>query len=75
MNVFLRNSRAGVGDADADEFAVQRRDVQVLRRSRHRILGIEKQIQEHLLQAPGVALNRRQILVEFGLHLMCATLN
>src|ERR1700687_3186818 len=39
LNVFLRNARAGVGDAHADEFAVQRRHVQHSAPG-HRVLGI-----------------------------------
>ncbi len=30
----------------------------------HRVLRIQEQIQKHLLQSPGVALNRGQILVQ-----------
>ena len=64
VNVFLRNARAGVGDAHADEFAVQRRHVQYSAPG-HRVLGVQEQIQKHLLQASGVALNQRQVLEKF----------
>src|SRR5260370_20635213 len=47
---------------------VQRRHVQNSAPG-HRILGIQEQIQKHLLQASGVALNQRKALVELGLHL------
>src|ERR1700674_4225531 len=68
LNMFLRNARASVRDAHADEFPVQRRDVQDSA-SGHRVLGIQEQIQKHLLQAPGVTLNQRKVFVELGLHL------
>src|ERR1700687_4498453 len=67
LNVFLRNARAGIGDAHADEFPIQRRYVQDSAPG-HRVLGIQEQIQKHLLQAPGVALNQGKALVELGLH-------
>ncbi len=68
MNVFLRNARTGIRDAHADEFAVQRGYVQDSAPG-HRVLGIQEQIQKHLLQAPGVALNQRKVFIELGLHL------
>src|SRR5208282_107868 len=68
LNVFLRNARTGIRDAHAHEFAVQRGHVQDSAPG-HRVLGIQEQIQKHLLQAPGVALNQRKVLRELGLHL------
>src|SRR5271155_4324465 len=70
LNVLLCNARAGVGDAHTDEFAVTGRDVEHSAARRcHGILGIQKQIQKHLLQASSVTLNQRQVLVKLGLHL------
>src|SRR5208282_4175605 len=68
MNVFLRNARSGVGDARADKFAVQCFYLQDSAPS-HRVLGVQEQIQKHLLQAPGVTLNQRKVFVKFGLYL------
>src|SRR5208282_3384220 len=53
VDVFLRNARACVGDAHADKFAVECGHVQDSAPG-HGVLGVQEQIQKHLLQSPGV---------------------
>src|SRR5690348_5150181 len=60
LDVFLRDAAASVRDLNADAVAVIRRDSQ---RSTawHRVLGVQEQIQVHLLQAARVSLDGRQM--------------
>src|ERR1022692_3571951 len=63
LNVFLSNAGAGVGDAHADEFAIHRGYVQHST-AHHGVLGIEEQIEKHLLQTSRVALDQRKPIVQ-----------
>src|SRR5215469_15657821 len=66
-NVLLRNACTGIGNHHAHAIAVRSCDTE---RSplRHGILGVQKEIQEHLLQAPWISLNSRQMRREFVMH-------
>ena len=68
LNVLLRDAGAGVGNDHADAFAVGSGNAQ---RSaiRHGVLGVQEQVQKHLLQPPGIAADQRQVLRQFILHL------
>src|SRR5271168_3553798 len=69
LNVFLGDAGAGVRDANTDKFSVQRGYSQhAAAGGGHGVLGVQKQIQKHLLQASSVALNQWKIVVEFRLH-------
>src|ERR1700692_1092375 len=68
VNILLFNSRTGVRNANADEVAVRRSYVQHTA-ARHSVFGIQKQIQKHLLQAAGAALDEREVIVQFAFHL------
>src|SRR5450432_4403639 len=63
-DVFLSDSGTGVRDRDIHSLAVRRGDPQSSSPARHGILRIQEQIQEHLLQAAGTAVNSRQVLVQ-----------
>ena len=67
LNVLLRDAAAGVGDAHADPVAVGGGDAQ---RSafRHGVLRVQEQVQEDLLQASRIALDRRQVAGQFVFH-------
>src|SRR6202451_429291 len=67
VDVLRRNARPTVGHLHAHRTAVGGGDTQ-RSAARHGIFGIEKQIQKHLLQAPGIALNRRNVVREFRLN-------
>ena len=60
LQMFRRDAGAGVGDHRFDVAIDQRGNAQASAAG-HRFLGIQKQIQKHLLQFAGVAVNRRQV--------------
>ena len=61
LNVFLRDSGTGVGDADADGFAVRRAHAERAA-FRHGVFGVQKEIQENLLETTRITLDRGQVL-------------
>src|SRR5438876_2164246 len=61
LNMLLRDSAAGVGDDNAHSVAIRSQNSQRAP-VRHRIFGIEEEIQEHLLQSAIISLDRRQVL-------------
>src|SRR5581483_11173498 len=67
VDMFLRDPAASIGDNDADAIAVGGRDSQSAPR-RHRVSRIHEQVQENLLQAPGVAGDERKMLAQFVLY-------
>src|SRR5271169_6750074 len=68
LNVLGSNARSGVGHADADALAVERGHAQRAA-ARHGVLGVQEQVQEHLLQSSRIPLNRGQLGRERVLHL------
>src|SRR5207245_241577 len=58
MNVFLRYTAASIGNHDAYPIAVGCRDTQSSA-CRHGIASIQEQIEKHLLQSSGVAVDER----------------
>src|SRR5579872_5675425 len=60
LDVFLRDSASCVGDGDADAHAIRSRNPQ-LAAARHGIARVQKQVQEHLLQASRIALDWRKM--------------
>ena len=70
LHVFERDARAGVGNVDR-HMPVRLGGHPQRTAGRHRVLGVQKQIEKDLLQFAGVAQNRRQIIFErsFQLHL------
>ena len=68
LNVLRRDAGARVRDADADKIAVQGGHAQHAA-AIHCVLGVQEQIQEDLLQASGVALDKGQVFVQFRLDL------
>src|SRR5579864_1233613 len=69
VDVFRRNARAAVTDVDLHGVTIGRADVQRATFARHGIFGIEEQVQKHLLQFAGIAMNKRQTGIEFSLNL------
>ena len=68
LNVFRRDARAGVGDSNAHHLAIRRGHAQFAT-ARHRIFGVQKKIEEYLLQPARISLNRRDPGRQFSLHL------
>src|SRR5580658_318009 len=56
LDMLGRNARSGIRDAHAHALSVQRGHTQRTAAG-HGVFGIQKQIQEHLLQSPGISLN------------------
>src|ERR1044071_4687932 len=69
VDMFRRNARAAVTDIYLHAVTIGRADVQRAALARHGIFGIEEQVQEHLLQFAGIAMDERQSGIEFSLHL------
>src|ERR1041385_1108470 len=69
VDVFRRNARAAVTDVYLHAVTIGRADVQRTSIGRHGVFGVEEQVQEHLLQFAGVAMNERQSGIEFSLNL------
>ena len=59
--MFRRNAGAGVSDVDLHAVAVGRADVQRAALARHGVFGVQEQVQEHLLQLAGIAMDQRQV--------------
>src|SRR5579864_3390160 len=71
LYVFRRDARAGIGNSHAHHVAVAGGHLQ-LTTARHRVFGVEKQVQKHLLQSSGISLNRgnlgRQVRLNLNLR-------
>src|ERR1019366_7562311 len=68
LNMLWRNARPSVRNPHAHHVAIGRSHVE-LAAPRHRVLGIEKQVQEDLLQSSRISLNRRNPRRQLGVHL------
>src|SRR5579859_4592515 len=68
LNVFRCDPRAGIGDSNAYHLAVACGHFQ-LTAARHRVFGVEKQVQKHLLQPSGIPLNRGNLGRQVRLNL------
>src|SRR5579864_1898832 len=68
VDMLRRNAGAAVTDVDLDAVSVGRADVQRATFARHGVFGVQEQVQEHLLQLSGVAMDQRQSRVQIGLH-------
>ena len=67
-HVLLRNSRAGVGHHHTHARSVCSRHPQGSP-ARHGVFGIEKQIQEYLLESSAIAADQRQVFGQLVLDL------
>src|ERR1700677_4202807 len=63
LYVFERDARAGVGDIDR-HMPVRLGGHPQRSTGRHRVLGIQKQVEKDLLQLAGVTQNRWQVILE-----------
>src|SRR5438270_8699376 len=69
VDMLRRNAGATVTDVYLDAVSIGRADVQRAAFARHGIFGVQEQVQEHLLQLAGVAMDQRQSGVELRLYL------
>src|SRR5580704_6637456 len=67
IDVFGSNAAARIRDGNRNAGAIRSDHPQRAAR-RHRIFGVQEQVQKHLLQAPGIALDERQLTREFVLY-------
>src|ERR1700756_412177 len=67
VDMFLRYTRAGIRHGNAHALSVGGADAQNSS-IRHGVFRIQKQVEKHLLQAPGIALNVRQLIGQVILH-------
>src|SRR5437016_364518 len=74
LNVLLGNTGAGVGNDDTDALPIRSGNPEGAA-IWHRVLGIQEQVEEDLLQSTGVALNQRQAFGKFVLHRILVVLN